>query len=131
MHKVFLQTSALIGAVAVAFGAFGAHALKKMVSDVTLNVFETAVRYQFYHVFALAIVAMVYRDYPGKWLIWSGNLFITGIILFSGSLYLLTYFKATAKSNFEWVGAITPFGGLAFIAGWVCLLVGLYKSTVA
>jgi len=131
MHKVFLQTAALIGAVAVALGAFGAHALKKMVSDATLNIFETAVRYQFYHVFALAIVAVAFRDYPGKWLTWSGGLFISGIILFSGSLYLLTYFKATAKSGFDWVGVITPFGGLAFIAGWVCLLMGLYKSTSA
>lgn len=129
MHKFFLQAGAIFGAVAVALGAFGAHALKKMVSDVAVNIFETGVRYQFYHVFALVFVGILYRDFPGKWMLWAGNLFITGILLFSGSLYVLTYFKAAVKPNYEWVGAITPFGGLAFIAGWVCVFVALYKST--
>jgi uncharacterized membrane protein YgdD (TMEM256/DUF423 family) len=131
MHKFFLQSAALLGAVAVALGAFGAHALKKMVSDVALNIFETAVRYQFYHVFALAIVGIIYRDFSNKWMIWSGNLFIIGILLFSGSLYALTYFKGVGKSNFDWIGAITPLGGLAFIAGWVCMFVGIYRSNIA
>lgn len=131
MHKFFLQVAALVGAISVAFGAFGAHALKKMVSDVAVNIFETGVRYQFYHVFALAIVGILYRDFSNKWMLWAGNLFIIGILLFSGSLYVLTYFKATVKPNFDWIGAITPFGGLAFIAGWVCLLIGLFKPTVS
>jgi len=131
MHKFFLQTAGLLGAVAVALGAFGAHALKKMVSDVALNIFETAVRYQFYHVFALAVVGIIYRDFSNKWMIWSGNLFMIGIVLFSGSLYALTYFKSVGKSNFDWIGAITPLGGLAFIAGWVCMFVGIYRSNVA
>ena len=129
MHKAFLQLAAIIGAVTVALGAFGAHALKKMVSDVAVNVFETGVRYQFYHVFALAVVAILYRDFPGKWMMWAGNLFLLGILLFSGSLYILTYFKAVAKPNFDWIGAITPIGGLALIAGWVCMFIGLYKSS--
>jgi uncharacterized membrane protein YgdD (TMEM256/DUF423 family) len=131
MHKFFLQTAGLLGAVAVALGAFGAHALKKMVSDVALNIFETAVRYQFYHVFALAVVGIIYRDFSNKWMIWSGNLFMIGIVLFSGSLYALTYFKSVGKSNFDWIGAITPLGGLAFIAGWVCMFVGIYRSNAA
>lgn len=130
MHKTFLQTAALLGAISVAFGAFGAHALKKMVSDVAVNIFETGVRYQFYHVFALALAGILYRDFSNKWMLWAGNLFIIGIALFCGSLYMLTYFKATVKPNFDWVGAITPFGGLAFIAGWICMFVGVYKSTV-
>ena len=130
MHRTFLQVAAILGAVSVAFGAFGAHALKKMVSDVAVNIFETGVRYQFYHVFALAVVGILYRDFSSKWMLWAGNLFLVGMLLFSGSLYLLTYFKGTAKPNFDWIGAITPLGGLAFIAGWVCMFIGLYKSTV-
>jgi uncharacterized membrane protein YgdD (TMEM256/DUF423 family) len=129
MHKNFLQIAALLGAVSVAFGAFGAHALKKLASDGAVNIFETGLRYQFYHVFALAMVGILYRDFSNKWLLWSGNLFIIGMLLFCGSLYLLTYFKATAKPGFDWVGAITPLGGVAFIAGWVCLFAGLYRST--
>lgn len=128
MHKAFLQTAVLLGAVSVAFGAFGAHALKKMVSDVAINIFETGVRYQFYHVFALAAVGILYRDFSNKWMLWAGNLFIIGTVLFSGSLYVLTYFKAAAKPNFDWVGAITPLGGLSFIAGWLCMFVGMYRS---
>lgn len=129
MHKAFLQIAALLGGVTVAFGAFGAHALKKMVSEIAVNIFETGVRYQFYHVFALALVGILYRDYTNRWMTWSGNLFIVGILLFSGSLYILTYIKATVKPNLDWVGAITPLGGLAFIAGWVCMFIGIYRSS--
>ncbi len=128
MHKTFLQIAATLGALAVALGAFGAHALKRHVSEAAVNIFETGVRYQFYHVFALALVAIVYREASNKYMVWSGNLFIAGILLFSGSLYLLTYIKGTEKQGLDWVGAITPLGGLAFIAGWVCLLIGLYRS---
>lgn len=129
MHKPFLQAAALLGALSVGFGAFGAHALKKIVSEATVNVFETGVRYQFYHVFAIALIGILYRDFTNKWMLWAGNLFIIGIILFSGSLYAITYFKAAVKPNFDWVGAITPLGGLAFIAGWVCMLAGIYKAS--
>jgi uncharacterized membrane protein YgdD (TMEM256/DUF423 family) len=128
MHKGFLQIAALLGAVSVAFGAFGAHALKKVIPESALNIFETGVRYQFYHVFALAVIGVLYRDFSNKWMLWAGNLFVVGILLFSGSLYLLTYTKAAAKLNLDWIGAITPFGGLAFIAGWICMFVGIYKS---
>ena len=128
MHKAFLQISAILGAVSVALGAFGAHALKKIVSDSVVNIFETGVRYQFYHVFALALAGILYRDFANKWMVWSGNLFIIGMLLFSGSLYLLTYIKAADKPGLEWLGIITPFGGLAFIAGWLCLLAGVLKS---
>jgi uncharacterized membrane protein YgdD (TMEM256/DUF423 family) len=128
MHRTFLQLAALLGALAVAFGAFGAHALKKMVSDIAVNIFETGVRYQFYHVFALALVGILYRDFPNKWMSWAGNLFMIGMLLFCGSLYVLTYSKASVKANLDWVGAITPLGGLAFIAGWICMFLGIYKS---
>ena len=125
MHRSFLSIASVLGAIAVELGAFGAHALKRMVSDVAVSIFETGVRYQFYHVFALAIIGILCRDFPNKWMFWAGNLFITGIILFSGSLYVLTYAKAAVKPGFDWVGIITPFGGLAFIAGWISMLVGI------
>lgn len=128
MYKSFLSSAALIGALAVALGAFGAHALKKILPETSITVFETGVRYQFYHVFALALAGILYRDFPNKWILWSGYLFITGIILFSGSLYALTYIKASGRDQLNAVGIITPFGGLAFIAGWICLFAGMYKS---
>lgn len=129
MHKFFLQLASVMGALAVGLGAFGAHALKRVVSDAVVNTFETGVRYQFYHVFALALTGILYRDFTNKWMLWAGNSFITGIILFSGSLYILTWLKSCAKPGYDWVGIITPFGGLAFIAGWICMFIGLYKAT--
>ena len=129
MHKFFLQLASVLAALAVTLGAFGAHALKRIAPDTAVNIFETAVRYQFYHVFALAVAGILYRDFSNKWMLWAGNLFIVGIILFSGSLYILTWLKASSRQGLDWVGIITPFGGLAFIAGWICMFLGLYKGT--
>lgn len=127
MHKTFLRTSALLGALAVILGAFGAHSLKQIVSDNAVATFETGVRYQFYHVFALFVTAVIYKDYPFKWLVYAGNFFITGIILFSGSLYALTFFVAFVIPSAKWIGIITPIGGLAFILGWLFLFAGIKK----
>jgi uncharacterized membrane protein YgdD (TMEM256/DUF423 family) len=120
MHKPFIKTAALLGALSVMLGAFAAHGLKQVLLPDNLQVFETAVRYQFYHVFALLAVGILYKEFPGKFMQWAGRLFIAGIILFSGSLYLLCYVKQHAMP-LNWLGAITPFGGAAFIAGWVML----------
>lgn len=128
MHKSFLVTAALLGALAVALGAFGAHGLKAKANEYTLGIFETAVKYQFYHVFALLAVAILYQYFNTTWLLWSGRLFITGTILFSGSLYLLTAFLVAGNESMKWLGAITPIGGLCFIAGWVCIAVAVWKS---
>jgi len=128
MHSLFIKIGAIMGALAVALGAFGAHALKQKVSEAAVNIFETGVRYQFYHVIALLLCAIIYRDFNNKWTTMSGWFFIFGMIFFSGSLYLLTFIKAANKTEFNWVGAITPIGGVAFIAGWVCLLIGVMKQ---
>lgn len=128
MHKGFLKTAALLGAFSVAMGAFAAHSLKEVVSDYALGIFETAVRYQFYHVFGLLAVAILYSQFPAKWLKWSGKLFIAGIILFCGSLYVLTFIKAAVLPGYNWVGAITPFGGLCFILGWLFIFIALFKG---
>ena len=127
MHKGFLKTATLLGAISVILGAFAAHGLKKIYSPDNLQIFETAVRYQFYHVFALLAAGILYKEYPGKLLAWAGKLFITGIILFSGSLYLLCYIKYSEMS-LNWIGAITPFGGVALIAGWLMLFFAVLKK---
>jgi len=128
MNKTFLITAAIIGALSVALGAFGAHGLKDKLNEYTLGIFETAVRYQFYHVFALLTVGLLFQSYNNGWMLWSGILFIAGMILFCGSLYLLTYFIANNNESMKWLGAVTPFGGLCFIAGWVCIAIGIVKS---
>ena len=121
MHKGYLKTAALLGALSVALGAFGAHGLKQYVPAETVSTFETGVRYQFYHVFALLAVAMLYEKFSPKWLRNAAICFITGIVLFSGSLYFLTAMKATETVGLSGIGAITPMGGVFFIAGWLCL----------
>jgi uncharacterized membrane protein YgdD (TMEM256/DUF423 family) len=124
MHKEYIKTAAILGALSVALGAFAAHTLKGTVSSYALEIFETSVRYQFYHVFALLAVGILYKEFPNKTILWSGRLFIAGIILFSGSLYILAAIKAAVQPGYNWIGAITPLGGLCFILGWIFLFAG-------
>jgi uncharacterized membrane protein YgdD (TMEM256/DUF423 family) len=128
MHKCFLKTAAWLGAITVALGAFGAHGLKEKVSADVFQIFETAVRYQFYHLFALLAAGILFQSFPNKKISTAGKLFIAGIILFCGSLYVLTYLEAIGNSSLLWIGAITPIGGLCFIAGWICLALGISKK---
>ena len=125
MHRTFLKTAALLGAFSVAMGAFAAHALKDLVSEYAIGIFETAVRYQFYHVFALLAVGMLYERFGGSMLKWAGRFFI---IVFSGSLYALAVVKGAVLPGFNWLGPITPLGGLCFILGWVFLFISLLKK---
>ena len=116
MNQLFFFLGSLSGGLAVTLGAFGAHALKARLTPDLLNTFETGVRYQMYHALAMLVVALAMTRIPATSLLGvAGWLFVVGTVLFSGSLYLLCF---TGK---RWLGAITPFGGLAFIAGWVCL----------
>lgn len=128
MHKSFLVWAALLGALAVILGAFGAHKLKELVPLETVSTFQTGVTYQFYHVFALLAVGILYAQIPAPQLVWAGRFFLFGILLFSGSLYVLTLLKATDTVGLRGIGAITPIGGLLFIAGWVSLLLGILKK---
>ena len=125
MHKGFLQTAVILGALAVTLGAFGAHGLKKIVPPETVTTFETGVRYQFYHVFALLAVAILFGSFPGRYLQYAGMCFIIGIILFSGSLYVLTALQATNTVGLRGIGAITPIGGVFFIIGWIFLFLAI------
>lgn len=128
MHKLFLSVGALLGGIAVALGAFGAHGLKKIVPAETVSTFQTGVQYQMYHALALIAMAIVFEKIPNKLMEWSGWSFCIGILLFSGSLYLLTILKATGKVGLEGVGIITPFGGLFFIVGWLLFFLGVMKK---
>ncbi|MEJ7822400.1 MAG: DUF423 domain-containing protein [Chitinophagaceae bacterium] len=129
MHKGFIKTAAILGVLAVALGAFAAHALKERISDYAVNIFETGVRYQFYHVFALLVAGILYKEFPNRFIKWAGVFFITGIILFSGSLYCLMYIKGAVMPGYKWIGAITPIGGLAFILGWLTLFIGCFAKS--
>ena len=127
MHKAFLSLGALLGGIAVALGAFGAHGLKKLVPADVVSVFQTGVQYQMYHTLALMLVGIVYDRLPNKWLVLAGYLFSLGVFFFSGSLYLITALKASGRAVPAAIGILTPVGGLLFIAGWLCFLFGLFK----
>jgi uncharacterized membrane protein YgdD (TMEM256/DUF423 family) len=123
MAKLFITMAALSGMLAVVFGAFGAHALKNRLDDYALGVFQTAVQYHFYHSLALLAVGILALSVPDSTLLKSsGWLFAAGLVVFSGSLYVLSL------SGVRWLGAVTPLGGLAFIAGWACLAAAAWKS---
>ncbi len=128
MHKGFIKLAALLGALAVILGAFGAHGLKPLLPEKELATYETAVRYQFYHVFAILITGILYKEFTQKYLSWAGKLFAVGILIFSGSLYLLTFMNLSGRHNFQWLGAITPLGGICFVAGWLLLTLSVFKK---
>jgi uncharacterized membrane protein YgdD (TMEM256/DUF423 family) len=115
VERLFFSLGALSAFVAVGAGAFGAHALRARLDPAMLAVFETGARYQMYHAIGLTAVAWALARWPGPWGVRAGWLFVVGTLLFSGSLYAL------ALSGVRWLGAITPFGGVAFLAGWICL----------
>ncbi len=115
MDRFFFSAGAIAAFVAVALGAFGAHSLKTKLSPEMLDIFEVGVRYQMYHALGLIAVAWATTRWPEANLNSAGWAFIIGIVIFSGSLYLLS------ATGMRWLGAITPIGGLAFLAGWAIL----------
>jgi uncharacterized membrane protein YgdD (TMEM256/DUF423 family) len=117
MDKTFLFLGALAAGVGVGLGAFGAHGLRNRLSPDMLAVFEVGVRYQMYHALALLAVALLAGRVDSRWLPAAGWSFSVGILVFSGSLYVL------ALTGVTWLGAITPIGGVAFLVGWALLLV--------
>lgn len=121
-NQTNLVAGAIFMALAVLLGAFGAHALKKILSSDMLAIYHTAVQYQFYHALGLLAVGIIGLHYPSKWVRLSGVFLTAGIIIFSGSLYVLSL------SEIKTFGAITPIGGLAFVIGWILLAVGVWKA---
>jgi len=129
MHKRFVTTGALLGAIAVALGAFGAHGLKEIVAAETVQTFQIGVQYQMYHALALLLTGLLYEKCSQRFSQIAGTLFIVGIILFSGSLYLLTAGRAAETTSLDKAGIITPFGGIAFIVGWVFLFIAAMRKS--
>ena len=127
MRKTFIRIGSLAALVAVILGAFAAHALKAHLTPENLETFQTGVRYQFYHAFAILIVGMLLYSRKTNLLRISGWLFTIGILFFSGSLYLLAV-RETMNLGLSWLGPITPLGGLLFISGWVCLFLSTYQD---
>jgi len=115
MERIFFLSGAISAFIGVAAGAFGAHGLEDRLNADMLSVFEIGVRYQMYHAFGLLAAAWAYSKWPSKLVSTGGWLFVIGTVLFSGSLYLLSI------TGLKWFGAVTPFGGVAFLAGWICL----------
>lgn len=122
MPRFFLAIGALLAGVAVAAGAFGAHGLEGRVSPDRLETFRTAVAYQMYHALGLLIVGWAAAQGWGPMIHAAGYCFVAGILVFSGSLYVLVL------TDTSWLGAITPFGGVAFIVGWLLLAWGILQS---
>lgn len=126
-HQNILTTAAFLGAAAVMIGAFGAHGLKDKISPQALLSFDTAVKYQFYHVFALLATGSFFAQTPAKQLSWAAWSFTIGILLFSGSIYYLST-RELHNINIPAIGIVTPIGGLFFIAGWICLMMVFGKN---
>lgn len=128
MHKPALASGAIFAALAVVFGAFGAHALKAIMPADQITIFETGVRYQMYHSFALLFAGVIHSAYPVKIVRNASLMFTIGILLFSGSLYTMALLSIKGVGIGP-VGIITPVGGLFFIIGWLFLLIGILKKS--
>jgi uncharacterized membrane protein YgdD (TMEM256/DUF423 family) len=122
MIRLFLLVGAMLGGLAVAGGAFASHALKDKLTERSLEIFELATRYQMYHALALLLVALfLSRAEAAQTLLTaSGSAFIAGVLIFCGSLYALSF------TGIKVLGAITPIGGVAFLAGWICLAIAAW-----
>lgn len=116
MERTFFLIASLLGGLSVALGAFGAHALRDRIEAGLLANYQTGASYMFYHALALFVVVLALSKWPGtSQPVWAGWLFVVGILFFSGSLFIMAF------TGLRWLGAITPIGGVAFIAGWLLL----------
>ncbi len=122
MQKKFILSGAILAMLGVMIGAFGAHALKPILeANGRVDTFETAVKYHFYHALGLLFLGLLSHLRPSKWLNYAGNCLLAGVIIFSGSLYLL------CLSGITFLGAITPIGGVCMIAGWLLVVISIIK----
>ncbi len=129
MHKKMYFYAALFGAAAVGFGAFGAHSIQAYVTAKYIEVYKTGVQYHFYHTIMLALCGVWYKTYRHAYIKIAAYSFMAGILLFSGSLYALAILSIS-NTQVNWLGAVTPFGGVCFIAGWLCIAIYFSKNRV-
>jgi len=128
MHRSFFKAASAVAMLAVIIGAFGAHLLKNFLAPQELESIQTAVTYQMTHAIALFLTGLVYRTYRKTKMIYAGYLFFSGIILFSGSIYLRILLSNMGLPKTNMIAIITPFGGASFILGWLLLMVALPSS---
>lgn len=122
-QRLLIAAAALLGLLAVVGGTFAAHVLPKYIDEQAMHTFEVAVRYHMYHALATLAAVWVYQRWPGRLPIAAGWLFVIGVLLFSGSLYLLV------STDMKWLGMITPLGGTSFIVGWLLLALAVLIPT--
>jgi uncharacterized membrane protein YgdD (TMEM256/DUF423 family) len=128
MQKIFIIIGAVLAGLAVVLGAFGAHGLKKVVTPENVAIYQTGVQYQMYHALGLILIGILSERILNNYLSYAGVLFVAGVVLFSGSLYLIVSLYAMNRSVPTAVGILTPIGGFLFILGWLCFLVSLLKK---
>ena len=122
MNVLFLKIGSFFGALSVILGAFGAHALKEtLLGSSRIETYETAIKYFFYHSLALILVGILSKEFTNKWLYYSGNCYIIGTIIFSGSLLILCF------SGVKAMGGVAPIGGIFLVLAWIFLFLGLSK----
>ena len=131
MNKRFLFVAAFFGGLAVIAGAMLAHTLKPIMPEAAREIYETAVRYQFYHVFALLVCGILAEKFTGTFIARAGTFFILGILLFSGSLYIISAMLTNEIRVPFFVGILTPLGGICFIAGWAFLAVSFLNRKIS
>ncbi len=128
MARTFFQIGSIAALLAVALGAFAAHGLQNKIAPDQITIFQTGVRYQFYHAFGILIAALLLLKRKNIWLQRAGWSFVLGIVLFSGSLYLLSCREWLHITNWKWLGPLTPIGGIFFIFGWASFFFATLKS---
>ena len=128
MYRTALVLGIVFAGLGIVIGAFGAHALKPLLSESQLQVFETGVRYQMYHSFALLAAGILYSAFPARPIKLASTFFLIGILLFSGSLYAMTLLNINGQVGLGGLGILTPIGGLFFILGWLMLLLAIFKK---
>ncbi len=126
-NRKMLTTLAITGILAVSIGAFGAHGLKPKLEATQLAIFHTGVSYHFYHLLAMSFAYLLYIQTNHHWVRKGFWAFLIGIILFSGSLYLLSTRELIGMTSYKWLGPLTPIGGLFFIFGWISIMISAYK----
>ena len=120
-HRIYARLGFLLCALSVLLGAFGTHVLREMIGEAEMNTFETGVRYQMIHALAIVVFALMHRKFDEKKLDLAMALFLGGIVIFSGSLYLLATRNIWGDDSYKIIGAITPLGGISFISGWLLM----------
>lgn len=129
MQKIFLLFSGISGALAVMLGALGAHSLQELITVEQLQSYETGVRYQMFHTLAIVLVVLLYDKLQSKHLKYAVWLFVIGIILFSGSIYLLSTQDITGLNLSSYLWPVTPLGGIFFVIGWLFIFTAAWKMS--